>query len=86
MVRQRAKAHKQVEDTSWIPVAMEQLRTYVAANGVEITARTFASVMTQTSLEVAEQRLRKLTQLGWLYMTTKRDAEGKFVEFIWELR
>jgi hypothetical protein len=84
-MRQRNKAIKQVEDTSWVPSAMERLRD-IAALGAKITIRAYVATSVIINAEEAEVRLRKLTALGWLHMTASRDSDGNFIEYVWELR
>lgn len=87
MVRQRAKAIKKVEDTSWVPRAVEICRDLTSL-GATLTVENYAavSIIANKDLEVAEQRLRKLTQLGWLHMAAARDKDGKFLHYFWTVR
>lgn len=85
MVRQRAKAVKKVEDTTWIPKAVEIVRD-MTAQGFAIDVHTFAEAAgLEGDTDLSEQRLRKLTQVGWVHMSAEHVA-GRFVRFIWTLR
>jgi hypothetical protein len=85
MVRQRAKALKVPADsTAWIPSAIETCRD-LDGLGVTIDVRNFASATDlKQDLVCSEQRLRKLSNLGWLRMSVER-IDGKFVRYIWRL-
>jgi len=91
MYRQRKKPLNQAskEDTSWIPRAIETIRDLISMD-VTLTTRSFSSVFllndgSQMTEEHAERHLRKLTNMGWLHMSAKRDEENNFVQFEWEM-
>lgn len=85
MARQRPKALKRASaDTTWIPKAIELVRE-LNGMGIEITISSYASA-TGYSEDLAESRLRELTQRGWLHMSAPRDKDGNFLGFKWDLR
>jgi len=84
--KQRAKALKsESTDLSWIVKSVDTLRDIVG-DGVTIT-KSSASAALGLGESETEERLRKLTQLGWLHMSAVRSEDGvTFLHFKWELR
>jgi DNA-binding IclR family transcriptional regulator len=88
MARQRPKAlpNKTDNDLGWVVKAVDLIKE-VAANAddnkIDLDNYTAATGLDR---ETAEQRLRKLGQLGWVSMDAERAIDGTFVRFVWTLR
>lgn len=85
MAKQRPKAHKApAEQLGDLAQELATLRES-GQSDITITAGAFAHSRGLTPQE-AEERLRRLTQLGWLFMAAKRDEDNKFLMYTWMLK